>query len=121
MEHRAARCADVPAAAAQVGTLRSGAHAQLSQPASFIAFPTAASSAGPGMLARCVEHGLRIGFASGRVERGMHRRDGADGVRFKAFQNLRGPLRVDRVFYAEDKDYDAFFRREKPERYWSPE
>ncbi len=26
---------------------------------------------------------------------------------------------VDRAFYAEDEDYDAFFRREHPERYWS--
>lgn len=26
---------------------------------------------------------------------------------------------VDRGFYAEDLEYDAFFRREHPERYWS--
>jgi uncharacterized cupin superfamily protein len=26
---------------------------------------------------------------------------------------------VDRCFYAEDKEYDAFFRKEHPERYWS--
>jgi len=28
---------------------------------------------------------------------------------------------VDRGFYAEDKEYDAFFQKEKPERYWSTE
>jgi uncharacterized cupin superfamily protein len=26
---------------------------------------------------------------------------------------------VDRAFYAEDEEYDAFFAREHPERYWS--
>jgi uncharacterized cupin superfamily protein len=28
---------------------------------------------------------------------------------------------VDRAFYAEDEEYDAFFRRQHPERYWSKE
>ena len=29
--------------------------------------------------------------------------------------------RVDRPFYAEDTEHDAFFAKEHPERYWSTE
>jgi uncharacterized cupin superfamily protein len=63
--------------------------------------------------------GHMVSFVAGtRIAHCFVNRGDRDCLTLTIGERKRG---VDRGFYAEDKDYDAFFAREHPERYWAPE
>lgn len=61
--------------------------------------------------------GHLVSFVAGtRLAHCFVNRGTKDCLLFTIGERKRG---VDRGFYAEDKDYDAFFREKHPDRYWS--
>jgi len=63
--------------------------------------------------------GHLVCFVAGtRIAHCFVNRGNRDAVTLTIGERKRG---VDKCFYAEDKEYDAFFAREQPERYWPSE